>query len=307
MKIFFLIPILNEEKNIADLTQAILNQVKDVNDIEPTVFFVDDGSTDESWSILNNLKQEGQPVSGISFSRNFGKENALMEGVVTIKDRCDAAIILDADFQHPPELIPEIITRWRETGTAVVDAVKSNRGKESILYKIFAKTFYSFINAISGLDLQNSSDFKLLDKKVLNDLSTLNENNVFFRGLIGWIGHSSEKVLFKVDERADGDKGLTLAKRISLALTILTSTSTAPLQIVTKLSLFFMFGSFVLGAQSLYMKISGNALDGFTTVILLQLIIGSCVLFGLGIIGQYLAKIYLEIKRRPRAVIKSSI
>lgn len=273
------------------------------NKIKHQFFLVDDGSSDNSWLEMQKLCRDYNNISIIKLSRNFGKEAALCAALENISG--DACIILDSDLQHPPELIPEMVRLWRDEGYEIIEGIKSNRGKESLLGKITALTFYKLFNKASGINLTSASDFKLLDKKVINAWKSMHESITFFRGMCAWVGYRHIQIPFEVQERTMGKSKWSIKSLVSLAIQSITSYTSAPLYMVTWIGMILLFIDFILFIQTLFMKFSGNALTGFTTVIILILGIGSAILINLGIIGIYISKIYDEVKGRPRYLIST--
>ena len=239
-------------------------------------------------------------VVGVHFSRNFGKEAAMFAGLE--QARGDCCVVIDCDLQHPPEKIVEMYRLW-EQGYEVVEGIKEDRGEESGLHKFAANSFYGLISKATGMDMSSSSDFKLLDRKVVDTLNSLPERNVFFRALSFWVGYKKTSVSYCVQERTEGVSKWSTKSLIKYALTNISSFSSAPLHIVTVLGFIMLAVAFVLGIIALVQKISGVALGGFTTVILLLLFSASVIMISLGIIGYYIARIYDEIKGRPRYII----
>jgi glycosyltransferase involved in cell wall biosynthesis len=294
-----IIPVYNEEKQIANTIQQVKNTISALDqDIE--IIVIDDGSKDKTWDELKKLAANNKGVIASRFSRNFGKEAALMAGLSMAKG--DACITMDADLQHPPQLIPKMVSLWKE-GFDVVEAVKNDRGKEKSSNRLFASLFYKILHRLSGYNLQNASDFKLLDKKVVDQISQMPEKETFYRGLSAWVGYKRTQVYFNVPERKTGKSRWSTLKLFRLAIGAFTSFSSIPLQFVTFIGILFLIGSVILGIQTLIMKLKGWAIGGFTTVILLLLIIGSCLMISLGMIGIYIARIYNEVKSRPRYII----
>ncbi len=293
------IPIYNEEKQI-EKTVSVICEILQKASEQYQLVLVDDGSRDQTWQVLKSLADNIPGLEAIRFSRNFGKEAAIMAGLS--RARGDACIIMDADLQHPPELIPQMLQLWKK-GIEVVEAVKEDRGRESSFSRLGASLFYKIMHRLSGFNLENASDFKLLDKKVVQALLQMPEKETFFRGLSAWVGYSRAEVFFKVPERETGKSRWSALKLIRLAIGAFTSFSSLPLQFVTFIGVLFLIGSVVLGIQTLAMKLRGLAIGGFTTVILLLLIIGSCLMISLGMIGMYIARIYNEVKARPRFII----
>jgi len=266
---------------------------------------IDDGSRDGTWPLLTRLAVEWPQLTALRLSRNFGKEAALCAGLEAA--RGEAVVTLDADLQHPPELIPEMIRLWRHEGAEVVEAVKVDRGRESRGKRLTAKIFYDLFLRLTGVDLRGASDFKLMDRRALEAWREMRERITFFRGMSAWLGFRRVPLPFTVAERSASVSKWSTLNLWRLSLRAVTSFSAWPLQLISALGLVFFFASLVLGVQTLWMKLSGAATTGFTTVILLQLIIGSALMFSLGIIGTYLARIHDEVKARPRYIVASRV
>ena len=294
-----ILPSYNEEKMIPVAT-ARLAEILGGAAIDYELLFVDDGSTDGTWQAIQRCAAEDKHVVGVHFSRNFGKESAMFAGLETAKGDC--VVVIDCDLQHPPEKIVEMYRLW-EQGYEVVEGIKADRGEETGFHKFAANSFYSLISRATGMDMASSSDFKLLDRKVVDTLNSLPERNVFFRALSFWVGYKKAEVSYCVQERTAGESKWSTKSLIKYAITNITSFSSAPLHLVTGMGVLTLLVALVFGIISLVQKITGVALGGFTTVILLLLFIGSMLMISLGIIGFYLARIYDEIKGRPRYII----
>jgi len=284
-----------------DKVHAIL----DGKNIPHEFVLVDDGSTDSSWDEVCKLKSKLVCIKAVRLSRNFGKEAAICAGLDQVTS--DACVIMDADLQHPPEMIPEMVRLWREEGYKVVEGVKASRGSESMLSKMSAGMFYYSLRKLSGLNLNGSSDFKLLDRQVVEAWQRMEEKNTFFRGMAAWVGFRRKAIPFEVAERKNGTSKWSVFKLFKLAMNAITSYSSILLQLVTLLGILFLILSIIIGIQTLYMKFRGIAFSGFTTVILLLLLIGSTLMISLGIIGIYISRIFDEVKSRPRYIISESL
>ena len=293
------IPAYNEEGLILTAAARIGNILADA-DIPYELIFVDDGSRDKTWQKIQAAAQESGNVRGVSFSRNFGKEAAIFAGLETSVGKCCA--VIDCDLQHPPEKLVDMYRLWQE-GWEVVHGVKSNRGKESAAHGFAVKCFYKLMSRAVRFDMSRASDFKLMDRKVVDTLLDLSERNTFFRALVGWAGYKSTEVEFAVEERTQGATHWSTFSLLRYAISNIASYSSAPLQIVTILGVVTLICSAVLGVQTLVRWAMGNSADGFTTVIILLLLIGSILMISLGIIGYYISQIYMEIKRRPRYLV----
>lgn len=293
------LPAYNEQDSVPLAADTICPLLEKAG-IRHEVLFVNDGSRDGTWKAIEAQAARHPQVRGVCFSRNFGKEAAIFAGLAQAKGDC--CVVLDCDLQHPPEKIVEMYRLWQQ-GYQVVEGVKVTRGKESPLHTLAAKTFYHFISSATKIDMSRASDFKLLDRRAVDVLVAMREKNAFFRALSSWIGFETTQVEFEVQPRAAGESKWSIRSLVRYAITNLAAFSTAPLQIVTFLGVLVFLCSLILGGWSLWQKISGQALEGFTTVILLLLLIGSILMICLGIIGYYIAKIYEEIKDRPRFII----
>jgi len=301
-RLCIIIPVFNEENQV-EITLEALRSLLEPLGIVYKVIMVDDGSRDCTWTRLVDLGKLHTNLSAIRLSRNFGKEAALCAGLDAADG--DACIVMDADLQHPPALIPEMIRLWQE-GFPIVEAVKRKRGKESLINKWGAKLFYDVLERLANLHLHDASDFKLLDGRIVGIWKGLQERETFFRGLTAWVGFPRTKVYFDVPARYHGQSRWSKIRLVKLAISAITSFSALPLQLVTSLGLLFLAGAIPMIIQTLYNKFSGRAYSGFTTVITLELAIGSILMISLGIIGTYLAKIFDEVKRRPRYLVSES-
>ena len=305
-KISVVIPSFNEEKNIPQITAALNSAFQKIQ-YEQEYIFVDDGSTDKTWDTIVTLAKKNPNVHGITLSRNFGKERAILAGVRAVKTK--AAIVMDADLQHPPEVVLEIIEKWKETNCDIVHAIKTERANsnESLSDSILIRLFYSLYKLGTGTSLKGASDFKLLNQRAIEEYSKLSERDLFFRGLVPWLGFHQETVTYKVAKRFHGTGKWSLFKRITTAIFAITSFSVLPLQLVTFIGCLFLLGAILLGGFTFYDWWTGAAVEGFTTVILLLLIVGATLMISLGIIGQYIARIYDEVKGRPTYIIKEEV
>ena len=293
------VPAYNETGAVGPAVQAIGKVLRD-GGIPYELVFVDDGSTDGTWEEITKAAEQDPAVRGVSFSRNFGKEAAIFAGLA--QARGDCAAVMDCDLQHPPEKVVEMYRLWQQ-GYQVVEGVKVSRGRENPLHTLAARAFYSVISGAMGVDMSKASDFKLLDRRAVDTLLALREKNAFFRALSSWIGFSTAQVEFEVQPRVAGESKWSIRSLVRYAITNIAAFSAAPLQLVTLLGTVVFVCSVALGMWSLWQKLTGQALEGFTTVILLQLLIGSILMICLGIIGYYVAKIYEELKDRPRYII----
>ena len=297
------IPAYNEEKMILKTTDVV-SGIMEREKIPFELVFVNDGSKDQTWEMIEKAAEKNSHVTGIRFSRNFGKESALFAGLANAEGDCIA--VMDCDLQHPPETLVEMYRLW-EQGYEVIEGVKRSRGKESILHRASAGMFYKIMSKAVQIDMSRASDFKLMDRKAVEALLSMPERNAFFRALSSWVGYRTTSVEFDVQERTEGESKWSTWSLIKYAVRNIVGFSSAPLQMITVAGVLTLLLAVVLGIQSLVKYFCGHALEGFTTVILLLLIIGSLIMLSLGVIGIYIAKIYEEVKGRPRYFIARKI
>jgi glycosyltransferase involved in cell wall biosynthesis len=301
--ISIVIPVFQESEALSPFLAAIRHVLDQVG-VSYEVVLVDDGSSDNTWPIIAQEAKTSATVRGFRLSRNFGKESALCAGLE--KARGAAVVVMDGDGQHPASLLPEMIRMWRATGADIVQAVKRSRGQESLSSKAGALLFYAILDKFSGFDLRGASDFKLMSRKTVDAWLRMGERNVFFRGMTAWMGFTTVQIPFEVAQRTQGHSTWSYLKRLRLAITGITAFSSLPLQLVTFAGGIFLVFSVILGVQTIYLKLAGQAVSGFATVILLELIIGSLLMISLGVIGEYIARIYREVKGRPRYLVSES-
>lgn len=297
------IPVFNEGNILVQALDTIVGELRNIEDLKNfEIIVVDDGSRDNTWELLTEkLCLEYAEIHAIKLSRNFGKESALCAGLENTD--AQATVIMDADMQHPPSLIKEMLKIWRNGSVDVVEAVKRSRGDEPAISRMTANGFYAVFNWLSGVDLKNASDFKLLDKRIVAAWRELPEKNLFFRGMSAWLGFNRKEIEFDVAPRLNSESKWQTAGLFRLALNSIAAFSSAPLHLITLAGMLFIFFATVMGLTTLTQYFSGVAVSGFATVILLLLIIGGVIMISLGIIGEYLAKIYDEVKARPRYLI----
>lgn len=291
-----IIPAYNEEENIEN-TASVISGIMKENSIDCEILFVDDGSGDRTWELIENLSRTNKSVRGLKFSRNFGKEGAVFAGLKRCKGDC--AVVIDCDLQHPPALMVEMYSLWKQ-GYQVVEAVKALRGKEGFLYKLFAKSFYGLMKSSSGINMQGASDYKLMDRQVVDALNELPERITFFRALSSWVGFKTTQIEFNVAPRNAGKSKWNFKKLFKFALSNLTSFTNAPLHLVTVMGIIFFIAAVVLGIIDIVGACSGVPQNWILPLLLLT---GAVIMLALGVIGYYLSKIYEEIKDRPRYLV----
>lgn len=301
--ISILVPCFNEAQSLELLHKEIVRVISTLEDYRWEILFVNDGSRDNTMEVIKGLREKDSRVSYVDLSRNFGKENAMLAGFDYAKG--DAVIIMDADLQHPPAVIPEMIQKWEE-GYDDVYAQRKTRGKESWLRKKLTKSYYRLLQSSSQVDvLPNVGDFRLLDRKCVDALRQMRESGRYTKGMYCFIGFKKIGVEFETQDRVLGESSMSYRKLINLALEGITSYTTAPLRWATFIGLIvsflaFAYMVFVLIKALLY----GDPVAGYPTLLTVILFIGGVQLLTIGIIGEYLAKVFVEVKNRPVYFVK---
>jgi len=303
MLLSIILPCFNEEGNIS-LMYGDLNSVMQSIDMDYEIIFVDDGSTDNTQSLLKDIIKSDLRVKLLELSRNFGHQAAICAGLDYASG--DAVIMMDADMQHPPQLIPELVNKWKQ-GYDIVYTVRSNSPGTSRFKKITASLFYKLINALTKINIpENSADFRLMDKAVVQEFRTLKESTKFLRGLVVWLGFKQYAVHYNAAPRREGISKYTLWKMIKFAFDGITSFSAFPLHLSTFFGVIVSISSFVYAAYAIYMRLFTNeTLPGWTSVLVTVLFLGGVQLLSLGVIGEYLNRIYTETKARPIYIVRN--
>ena len=305
-KLSVIVPVYNEEKNVSLLYQALVQIATELSNYEFEFIFVNDGSKDNSWQTLEKIAVDSRVVA-IDFSRNFGKELALTAGVQNCTG--DAAIFLDADLQHPPALIPQFVKKW-EHGAEVVAGIRKSTEKKSFIKDVGSKVFYALMRRFSrNVVTQNSTDFKLIDRKVINELVKFTEHNRLFRGLIEWMGFKTETIEFTAAERINGVASYSIKKLINLAVNSFTSFSLFPLKLAGYLGILTTTISFLLLCVMLIFKfiLHSNMFSAISYIIVSNTFVLGIVLIALGLIALYIGQIHAEVIGRPLYVIREKI
>lgn len=297
-------PVYNEEEVIKHFYERLVSVFATLN-YNYEIIFVDDGSTDNTINILQKIAEGNKNVKVIIFSRNFGHMIALSAGLDCASG--DAVITMDSDLQHPPELIPSLLKKWEE-GAEVVNTIRKESRDMGVFKKISAKFFYWLMNRITKIDFQsNSADFRLLDRTVVEAIKVMKEHFRFLRGLISWVGYKQEFIPYQADLRFSGKSKYSLGRMLSFAIDGITSFSSFPLKAATYFGLIIAFFSFLYILYATYLKLSNQSVPGWASVLVAVLFMGGVQLIFLGIIGEYLARVYEETKGRPLYIIKKKI
>lgn len=302
-KLSVVLPAYNEELMVGK-TCRVLAQVLTEARIPYELVVVNDGSSDRTWEEIQKAGERDANVTGVLFSRNFGKEAAIFAGLAQAGG--DVVAVMDCDLQHPPQTLIEMYRLWQD-GYEVIEGVKSDRGKEGFLHKECAGFFYDIMSKATKVNMKDASDFKMLDRKAVDSILSMPERNMFFRATSTWVGYKTTSVEFEVQEREAGVSKWSPWTLVKYAFTNIVAFTTFPLQFVTITGVVCFICSLVLMIYSLIQYFAGSAVEGYTTLLMVLLLVGSAMMISLGIIGYYIAKIYEEVKRRPRYIISKVI
>ena len=307
MKLYLVIPCYNEEevlpetsKRLKEKYTALMNEGK--IDTDSKIVFVNDGSKDRTWEMICDLHKADPVFRGICLSRNKGHQNALMAGLMTVKSECDAAISMDADLQDDINAIDEMVDRYRE-GYEVVYGVRSSRKKDTFFKRTTAEGFYKVMRAMGVETVYNHADYRLMSRRALEALSEFDEVNLFLRGIVPLVGFKSTEVTYERGERFAGESKYPLKKMLAFATEGITSMSIKPIRLITTLGfLVFLFSIGVL-IYSIIRKFTGYTVPGWAFLAVSIWALGGVQLLAIGVIGEYIGKIYLETKHRPKFIV----
>lgn len=305
-KLSIVTPVFNEEEMLNIFFDYLCEFKKQIKDYEIEWVIVDDGSKDSTPDILENLVQKNDFINAFVFSRNFGKEAALFAGLTYSKG--DLVVPMDIDLQDPFELILKMILKYKE-GADVVLAKRSNRSNDTFLKRLSAQWFYKLNNKMSSLKLEeNVGDFRLMSRQVVDEIVLLSENQLFMKGLMSWVGFKTEVITYERPSRVEGKTKFNYRKLWNLAVQGITSFSTLPLQVWTYFGSFVAFVSFLFGIKIIIEKLLfGISVSGYASLMVAILFFGGVQLIGIGVLGEYLGRTYLESKKRPRFIIKKQL
>ncbi len=311
-RLFCVIPCYNEQEVLPETSKRLKEKVNSLIErkmisSDSRILLVNDGSKDDTWNIIKKLHEDDEVFQGINLSRNMGHQNALLAGLMTAKDLCDMAISLDADLQDDINAIDAMIEKFNNEGSEVVYGVRSKRTTDTFFKRFTAESYYKLIDAMGAKTVYNHADYRLLSRRALQALSEFGEVNLFLRGIVPMLGFKSDIVYYERAERFAGESKYPLKKMLSFAIEGITSLSTKPIKLITGLGFFIFFVSIVVFVYSLVRHFTGQTIQGWTTTVLSVWAIGGLIMISLGVIGEYIGKIYLETKNRPRFIIESYI
>ena len=306
--LYLVIPCYNEEEvlNITtnELTKKMNDLIKKRNiSKDSKVLYVNDGSKDNTWNIIKEINKKNKLFQGLKLSRNRGHQNALLSGLMYVKDLCDISISMDADLQDDINAIDEMVKEYKN-GSEIVFGVRSSRKKDTFFKRFTAQTYYKLLASLGVNIVYNHADYRLMSKKALESLSEYNEVNLFLRGIIPELGYKTSTVYYERNKRVAGTSKYPLKKMIKLAIDGITSFSIKPLKMITNLGFIMGFISLCILIYSLVRKLTGNTVTGWTFTVVSIWFVSAVQMVSLGIVGEYIGKIYSETKRRPRYIIE---
>ncbi len=298
------IPCYNEQEVLPETSKRLSEKMNNlisegIISKNSRVVFVNDGSKDNTWEMIERLHNENPLFQGIKLSRNRGHQNALLAGLMTVKDICDVAISMDADLQDDINAIDEMLEKYKE-GASIVFGVRSKRETDTFFKRFTAESYYKLMDKMGADTVYNHADFRLMDATALDMLSEFGEVNLFLRGLVPMIGLETQIVYYERSERFAGESKYPLFKMLQFAFEGITSLSTKPIRLISELGVFIFFVSIIVLIYSLVRHFTGHTIPGWTTTVLSVWAIGGLIMISLGVIGEYIGKIYLETKNRPR-------
>lgn len=309
--IYLVIPCYNEEEVITETSgrlKTIMDEMTEENFISALskIVFVNDGSRDHTWDIIKKLNESDQIFAGVNLTRNCGHQNALVAGLETVKEQCDAAISLDADLQDDIRAIRSFIEKFYE-GSEIVYGVRSSRKKDCFFKRFTAEAFYKLQKAMGVSIIENHADYRLLGQRALKDLSLYKEVNLYLRGIVPRLGYKTDVVLYERNERFAGKSKYPLKKMISFAIDGITSFTVKPIRLISALGIALFAGSLGMMLYFLILYFNRELIPGWATLIISIWGMGGLQLLGIGILGEYIGKIYMETKARPRYAISESV
>lgn len=307
-KLYLVIPCYNEEEVLPETARRLKDKLTALIERKlihegSRILFVNDGSKDKTWEVIKGLHEQDDLYSGINLSRNRGHQNALLAGLMTAKDHADMVISMDADLQDDINAIDEMIEKYLK-GIDIVYGVRSSRAKDTFFKKVTAESFYRLMNAMGATTVFNHADYRLMSRRALEGLAEFGEVNLFLRGIVPMIGYSCDVVYYERGERFAGESKYPLGKMLSFAIEGITSLSIKPIRMITGLGFAVFLVSIGILIYSLVRHFMGATIVGWTTLMVSVWAIGGLILLALGVVGEYIGKIYLETKARPRFIVE---
>ncbi len=312
VNLYIVVPCYNEEAVLPETSKRMLalfdemKRDKLINN-NSRIIFIDDGSKDKTWPIIDELSHSHREIGGIKLAHNAGHQNALLGGLMTVKNDCDCAISIDADLQDDINVIPEMVKKFID-GTDVVYGVRNKRDTDTFFKRATAEGFYHIMRIMGAKEVVfNHADYRLMSRRALNALSAFPERNLFLRGMVPLVGFNSDCVYYSRSERFAGESKYPLKKMLSFAFDGITSFSVTPIKLISGLGAFMCLISVIMAIYTLVMKFTGHTDAGWASIMFSLWLIGGVIMMSLGLIGEYIGKIYKEVKDRPRYIIEAYI
>lgn len=310
-RLAIVVPCYNEQEVLPDSVGKLKELICGLMDEELVskdsfILFVDDGSRDDTWTLIRGYANEHGCIQGLKLAANVGHQNALLAGLMTVKDEVGAAISIDADLQDDISVIRDMVGKFGE-GCDIVYGVRSARKSDTFFKRFTAQSFYRIMNIMGAKSVYNHADFRLMSSRSLEGLSQFKERNLFLRGIVPTIGYKSDCVYYERKERMAGESKYPLRKMVSFAFDGITSFSIKPMSFIMGTGIFLILCAIAFAIYSLHSYVTGNVVRGWTSIVLSLWFIGGLVLFSIGVVGQYIGKIYIEVKERPRYIIEDRI
>lgn len=312
VKLYVVVPCYNEEEVLPETSKQMLElfgRMKDDGLInsQSRIIFIDDGSKDKTWSLIYGYSMEHKEIGGIKLAHNAGHQNALLSGLMTVKDQCDCAISIDADLQDDINVIPEMVRKFRDGGCDVVYGVRNKRDTDTFFKRTTAEGFYHIMQAMGVNVVFNHADYRLMSARALKTLSEFPERNLFLRGMVPLVGYKSDYVYYSRHERFAGESKYPLKKMLSFAFDGITSFSISPIRLISALGAIVCIISIIMAIYTIIAKITGHANSGWASLMISIWFLGGVELLAVGLIGEYIGKMYKEVKRRPRYIIEAYV
>ena len=305
-RLAIVVPCFNEELVISETVGRLLKVLRDLREqgqiaSESFLFFIDDGSIDQTWNLLRDLNKSNPEVKGLKLARNFGHQNAVLAGLLTVRHRADCVISMDADLQHDPQAIYSFLDKYRQ-GADIVYGVRRDAGNVPLSKKIGSSMFYWLMTSMGAKVVKDHPDYRLISAKVLDTLADYKEVNVFLRGIFANMGFRSEVVYFDVHDRAAGTTHYSWRKMIGLALDGVTSFSVVPLRIIAIGGVLITLGALAVAVFIVFSALRGDVVPGWASTVLPIYVLGGIQIMTIGLVAEYIGKIYSEVKQRPRFI-----
>ena len=311
MKLAIVVPCYNEQEVLSDTVQKLTDLIMRLNDDGKVsagsfILFVDDGSRDDTWKLISKYSEEHECVQGLKLAGNVGHQNALLAGLMTVRSEVDVAISIDADLQDDISVIRAMTDKYTE-GCDIVYGVRNARKTDTFFKRFSAEGFYKFMKLMGAKSVFNHADFRLMSSRALEGLSQFKERNLFLRGIVPTIGYKSDCVYYERKERTAGQSKYPISKMLAFAFDGITSFSIKPMSFIMGAGVLLIFGAIAFAIYAFHSYLTGNVVSGWTSIVLSLWLIGGLMLFSIGVVGQYVGKIYIEVKERPRYIIEERI